>query len=188
MRDGVRPIRIIQATSVDRLLDQAPAAIKAATSRPVGFVLDIDIAVQDRWESVCRCLRNADVDCPAQCPVEGFIGRRKGYPSNVGVWLMPDCSSDRKKLEDLLKTLIPENDALWPHAQKSTEEATNMGAPFREVDRDKAELHCWLACQSDPGCPFGTAIRARFFEHDSAQAMAFLGWLRTLFGIEFGAA
>lgn len=51
MGDGVRPIKIVPASDVHRLLEQAPRAIKAATSRPVGFVLDIDVAIQDRWES-----------------------------------------------------------------------------------------------------------------------------------------
>ena len=188
MGEGVRPIRIVPASSVDQLLEQLPGAVKAATSRSVGFVLDIDVAISDRWESVCQSLRKADVEAPAQCPAEGFIGSRKGYPYKVGVWLMPDCSSDRQKLEDLLKTLIPDGDALWPHARSSTEEARRIGAPLREVDIDKAEIHCWLAWQSDPGRPYGTAIKAKFFGHDSTQARAFLGWLSTVFGIALGEA
>lgn len=188
MGDSVRPIRIVPARSVDQLLEQVPGAIKAATSRPVGFVLDIDVAIKDRWESVCHSLIKADVDTPTQCPAEGFIGSRKGYPSKVGVWLMPDCSSDQQKLEDLLKTLIPDSDALWPHARTSTEEAKKIGASFSGVDTDKAEIHCWLAWQKEPGRPYGTAIKAKFFGHDSPQAMAFLRWLRTLFGIELGKA
>ena len=75
MGDGVRPIKVVPANDVTRLLEQASGAIKAATSRPVGFVLDIDVAVQNRWDSVRHCLRQVDVETPAQCPVEGRFHR-----------------------------------------------------------------------------------------------------------------
>ena len=183
MDDGVRPIKIVTAKNVDHLLENVPRAIKAATDRPVGFVLDIDVPIKDRWAQVRNRLREAQVDAPDQCPPSGFIGRRRGYPSDVGVWLMPDCSTDGGKLEDLLKTLMPAGDKLWPHARAGTEKAKKIGAEFSDADRDKADIHCWLAWQEDPGLPYGTAIRAKFLGHDSPQALAFLRWLHRLFGI-----
>ena len=91
--------------------------------------------------------------------------------------------TDRGKLEDLLRTLIPADDGLWPHAQASTDKAKKFGAAFGDADRDKASIHCWLAWQKEPGLPFGTAIKAKFFDHDSPQAIAFLRWLRVLYGL-----
>lgn len=183
MDDGVRPIVIVPAKNVDQLLENVPRAIKAATSRPVGFVVDIDVPIMDRWAQVRNRLREAQVDAPDQCPPSGFIGRRRGYPSDVGVWLMPDCTTDRGKLEDLLTTLIPNDNKLWPHARTSTDEAKKIGAAFGDADRDKASIHAWLAWQKEPGLPFGTAIKAKFFNDDSPQALAFLRWLKRLYGI-----
>lgn len=45
-----------------------------------------------------------------------------------------------------------------------------------EADTFKA-----LAWQESPGLPYGTAIRARYFSHDSANALAFVEWFRRVF-------
>ena len=146
-------------------------------------MLDIDVPLKDRWAQVRHRLVQAEVNAPDPCPSAGFLGRRQGYPSDVGVWLMPDCTTDGGTLEDLLETLIPERNKLWPHAQNCTDKAKKLGAEFRHAYHEKANIHCWLAWQKDPGLPFGTAINARFFQHDSPQAMAFLRWLKRLFGL-----
>jgi hypothetical protein len=96
---------------------------------------------------------------------------------------MPDCATDHGRLEDLLKTLIPADDKVWPHAQESTVKAKRLGAEFGDGLRDKANIHCWLAWQKEPGLPFGAAIKAKFLEHDSPQALAFLRWLQKLYGL-----
>jgi hypothetical protein len=96
---------------------------------------------------------------------------------------MPDCATDAGKLEDLLDTLILHGDKLRPHARKSTDAAKKLGATFPSRDTIKAQIHCWLAWQEDPGKPFGTAINAKFFIHDSPQALAFLRWLKRLYGL-----
>lgn len=185
MGQGKRPFTIVEAEDVDRLMAKIPVAVLAATDRPVGFVLDTDIPITRRWTQVHDRLRECNVvDPPSCCPPQGFIGRRRGYPNPVGVWLMPDCTSDGGKLEHLLTTLIPKADGIWPHAQKSTAESLTLGAQFSEQDRINAEVHCWLAWQKEPGKPFGTAINAKFLNHDSPQALAFLIWLKSLFGFE----
>lgn len=96
---------------------------------------------------------------------------------------MPDCRTDEGTLEYLLKTLVARGDPLWPHAEAYTDEATARGARFSETDRRKAITHCWLAWQEKPGLPFGTAITARYLNHDSPEALAFLAWLGRLYSI-----
>jgi len=48
-------------------------------------------------------------------------------------------------------------------------------------DRGKSTLHTWLAWQETPGLPFGTALRAEFFRHDTEDALRFVAWFRRLF-------
>jgi len=186
MSEARRPFEIIPALTLEKLLNIIPEAVAAATDRPVGFVLDIDIPLRDRWAAVRERLRAADVLAPDVCPPDGFSGRRDDYgpESGVGVWLMPDCSTDHGTLEDLLKSLIPSGDTLWPFAQECTDDAKSKGAVFTDVHRRKASIHCWLAWQKEPGRPFGIAINAKFFGSDSPQAIAFLKWLKNLFRIE----
>lgn len=191
MDDGQRPVSIETsnagkkgASGVRPLLDLMTDAIRNATDKPIGFVLDIDLKTQDRWNSVCSKLKAARLLPPAACPASGYIDRVPDYPHSVGVWMMPDCRQDHGTLEHLLQTLIPTGNPLWIHAEDSTKIARDKGAGFRDVDLMKAKLHCWLAWQSTPGQPYGMAITSKFFGTDSPEAIAFLRWVKTLFQLD----
>ncbi len=188
MSFGYRPLEVSTvagdpagAEGMRPLLDAMSDAIRSATNRPIGFVLDIDVKTADRWAAVSHQLRDAGLSPPPTCPVDGYIDRLVDYQHSIGVWLMPDCIRDHGKLEHLLKTLVAKGDVLWPHSEAATDDATKLGAAFAAADRDKAITHCWLAWQRNPGVPFGTAITAKYFGHDSPEAIAFLGWLERLF-------
>ncbi|MXW40817.1 MAG: hypothetical protein F4Z75_06725 [Synechococcus sp. SB0668_bin_15] len=84
-------------------------------------------------------------------------------------------------LEEFLANLVAEGDLLLEFAKSSTQQARTKGATFPDAKRSKAVLHTWLAWQRDPGLPYGAAIRAQFFRHDSAAAQAFVAWYRSLF-------
>ena len=191
MSEPKRPFTILPAkdpaTSVEGvgpLLANMADAIRNATDRPVGFVLDVDVKTGDRWSAVSAKLKAAGVVPPGTCPPNGYFGQVPGYPHRVGVWMMPDCVKDHGKLEHLLETLMPANDPVWPLAETSTDQAKKLGAGFRDVDRQKAVVHCWLAWQKDPGVPFGTAINAKFLGCDSPEARAFVRWLRDLYNLQ----
>lgn len=190
MDDGVRPIELkiakdpsTKAEGVVPLLANMGDAIRNATDRPIGFVFDVDLSCDKRWEEVCACLKSAGITPPAKCPADGYVGQVPGYPHPCGVWMMPDCVLDHGKLEHLLKTLVPAGDPLWPLAESSTKDAKAKGAKFRDVDLIKATTHCWLAWQEEPGVPFGRAVTSNYFGHDSAEAKAFLRWLKNLFNL-----
>jgi len=185
MSEGRRPFEIYRSGGVESLLAVMTDAVRAAANLTIGFVLDIDVQLTDRWSAVRSRLVDAGLSPPEQCPGGGYIGRVPEYRQGVGVgvWMMPDCGRDRGRLEHLLHTLVPAGDRLWPHALQATGEARGLGAAFAEVDREKAVLHCWLAWQEDPGLPFGTAIKAKYLGHDSPEARAFLGWIRQLFAV-----
>ena len=100
---------------------------------------------------------------------------------------MPDNQRDGA-LEQFLADLVREEDTLFAHATRSTKRAKELNATFPDVLVVKAELHTWLAWQEEPGLPYGSAIRARYFGHDSEAARSFVTWFWLLFGIDRGAA
>jgi hypothetical protein len=166
---------------IDKLLDGIETAVELSTGRAVGFVLDADAPLADRWRSVRNRLGNAGVDAvPDSLPADGFVGASSRYKARVGVWLMPDNRSDGD-LESFLLTLVRAGDPVLPHAEGATDRAKQLGAEFEEIHRRKAVIHAWLAWQSKPGCPYGTAITARFFAHDTETAGRFVNWYAAVF-------
>ena len=179
------PVVVKPAGSAEKLLAAAPRAVEASTGRSVGFVIDANGAVADRWRAVCDRLNDVnDVGLPpfpVTLPDGGYIEQSTRYKAMVGVWIMPDNKTDFGKLEDLVRTLVPEGDRLFPHAESATQEAKEkLSAAFSEPDRIKATLHCWLAWQKEPGQRFGTALRALYFRDDSEVALRFVAWFRRL--------
>jgi len=171
-----------QTGGVDGLLEGMETAVQLGTGKVVGFVLDADSPLLDRWQAVRDRVQRVGVDAPERPPTEGFVGQSPTYCSTVGVWLMPDNQHDGK-LETFLRTLIDEHDGLIDHATAATHTAKELGAQFAEADRIKAVMRAWLAWQREPGQPYGTAIRAKYFRHDSAAAAAFVAWFRRLYRI-----
>jgi hypothetical protein len=146
---------------IDPLLDGIIPAVKSSTNRTIGFLLDADMPLIDRWRSVADRLRAVGVPhLPDRPAAEGFIGESVQYKAKVGVWLMPDNVQDGK-LEDFLRTLINEQDGLIEHAETATDKAKTRGAVFADADRIKAVIHAWLAWQIEPGKPYGLAMKSK---------------------------
>lgn len=195
---GHAHLQIIPQHNVEKLLVNMPEAIRAATDMPVGFVVDIDVGVASRWGAVRGRLTQVGVSAPEICPPEGYVSRIPEYRREFGVWLMPDCETDNFKLEHLCETLISDGDPLWSYAKhcvgeaaKIVDEANQSIAEeqkkwkrYRDVDRIKSEIHTWLSWKDRPGEPLGAAINAHILAHDSPQALAFLRWLKRLYGFE----
>ena len=170
--------------NIDDLLNGIETAVAAASGNTVGFVVDADKPLRSRWDAVRARLQRVDVHVPILPPRDGFIGRSNRFKSRVGIWLMPDNERDGI-LEDFLQELVSDNDALIAHAEAATDRAKQIAgdAAFQDVDRSKAIVHSWLAWQKEPGLPFGTAIRAKFFRADLPAAQRFANWFKTLFGV-----
>lgn len=164
------------------LLDGIETAVRLSNNRSIGFVLDANSSLQDCWTAVSSRLRRVGVDAPDAIPREGFVGEAEAYRARVGVWLMPD-NQRKGTLEIFLRSLVEDDDPLFPYAEESAEHAKELGAGFSANDADKAVLHTWLAWQEEPGLPYGTALRARFFRDDSPAAQAFVTWFRAVFNI-----
>ena len=166
----------------EKLLEGVTTTVSLSNGRAVGFVLDANSSPRDRWNAMVSRLRELDVETPEAIPPDGFVGESPTYRARVGVWLMPD-NQQGGALEHFLKTLIRE-DPLIKHARDSTARARDFGARYPDDDNGvaKAVLHAWLAWQENPGLPYGSAIRARYFRHDSPVAERFVGWFRRVFG------
>ncbi|HEV7515425.1 MAG TPA: DUF3226 domain-containing protein [Thermoanaerobaculia bacterium] len=175
----IRPY-VKEMGSIEKLLSALPVALKSRHER-IGVVVDANSNLPNRWAQLRGSAGHAGVELPASPYPEGTIvpGFRPG--SEVGFWLMPD-NSQPGNLESFLSRLIPEGDALWPYAGEVVGEARTRGARCKEKDHLKGALHTWLAWQVDPGLPFGTALRAKVFQHDTPDAVRFVSWFRRLFG------
>ena len=164
---------IEQAGNKDQLLQTVERSVRASTNRAVGFVLDADSSPWDQWKAMLSRLQRAGVNAPEDIPLEGFVGQSQTYHTRVGAWLMPD-NQQAGTLENFLMTLVKEGDPLLPHARESTIQAKNQfEANYRDTDKKKAVLHAWLAWQSRPGVPYGTAIKAQFFRQDKSRGRTF---------------
>ncbi len=191
--------------NIEELLEAMPLTIKTNRNLPCGFVLDIDIEVTHRWKAVKERLKfstdpSVSLSEPVAdtCPPGGFFGQIKDFPARFGVWLMPDCKTDGQMLEHLISTLMRPEDPLWPHAKSSTAEAArivdraNEGVVagggrwerFADKVRIKAEVRSWLAWQREPGVALGAAINDQILRNDSPEALAFLRWLKELYGFD----
>lgn len=177
------PVILEPLGSDGKVLDFIAPGVKRSIQRSVGFVLDIDNALADRWRAVSARLAELKISCPSAMPSDGFVGVAPETKTQVGIWLMPDCKAPSGKLEDLLRTLVPNDDPLVEFAEESTREASVRGAVFGQRDRIKAIIHCWLAWQASPGQSYGHAIRMKYFRHDNEVATKFVEWFCRTFGI-----
>lgn len=144
---GLKHLEILTTGSVEEQLRDLPDNVKTEKVHPCGFVLDIDIELASRWQAVRNRLSfagdastNLVEPVPLSCPTDGYIGQVEGYPAPFGVWLMPDCDSNEKKLEHLIETLIEPDDPRWPHAKVSTAEARRLvNAANEALSRERVE-------------------------------------------------
>jgi hypothetical protein len=168
---------IDETGGVGELLESAPVTAKGRYER-VGIVLDADVDIEARWSSLRNGLAPVGVVLPATPVLQGTIVQGIRPTSRVGVWLMPDNSAGGR-LEEFLQRLVPVDDRCWDFARRATHEALTQGC--NSTDEQKSAIHAWLAWQDPPGLPFGTALRARIFAHDAAEAIGFVAWFRRLF-------
>ena len=86
-------------------------------------------------------------------------------------------------LEDFLRFLVPEGDALLAHVEQSIDSIPLAQRKFADLRKPKARIHTytWLAWQEEPGKPFGQAISARYLDPNLPTANIFAGWLQRTF-------
>ena len=172
--------RIKETSGVEGLLAGMEIAIRFATGHAVGFVMDANSSPNDRWRAVASRLANVGLTPPEDLPTAGYIAFCEEFQTRTGVWMMPNNGREGA-LEDFLIDLIQPTDPLLAHARSATNQAQELGAAFPISATRKAELRAWLAWCEEPGLPYGTAIKAGYFHHESPDSEAFVTWFRELF-------
>lgn len=171
---------IHECDGVDNLLNESlPVFLKGSYSS-IGIVVDADLDVQSRWQSIRGRLEQSGYDTPATPPPGGLIVADR-QPA-VGVWVMPDNVLPGI-LEDFVKQLVPPDDDLWPLVERSVAAIPATSRRFHTAAERKAEIHTYLAWQENPGTRMGSAITNQYFEANAALALTFVEWftrLRTL--------
>ena len=164
------------------LLKSISSRIKFAQEGDIiGVVIDADASLDARWQSVRDQFVMAGYqNAPVQPAPDGTIVEPPDGTllPRVGVWIMPDNRTPGI-LENFLTFLVPQPNELLDHATACVESIANP--LFKPQDKPKALIHTWLAWQSEPGRPYGTAIRARFLDPEVPQADALGAWLERLF-------
>ena len=164
----------------EKLLAGMQTEVMTSNDKAIGFVLDADGPPKDLWDSVRGRLKGLGLNLPNKIPEGGFVGDTAIFQARVGVWLMPD-NRRSGAIEEFLKDLIVDGDTLLQLADTSTVSAKKLGAAFSDAKQRKAVLHTWLAWQKNPGVPYGLAVKARYFQHDSPAALAFVDWFQRVF-------
>lgn len=170
----------------DDLLEDLPVELKGSEVTALGIIVDADLNIKARWESLANRLKELKYsDVPDLPKVGGTICTGEDLPK-IGVWLMPDNSLPGM-LEDFVKLLVPdEQKSLLEKAVEAVESIPENERLFVTENSDKtakAQIHTYLAWQSRPGVPFGIAVREKFLKADSPQADDLMKWIKELFSL-----
>lgn len=165
------------------LLESIGTRLKESDIGVLGIILDADIDLHARWQAVRdRLVASGYQDIP-ECPhSEGTVVTppHDSILPRVGIWLMPDNQLPGI-LEDFLRFLVPEGDALLLRAEEAIAAIPAEQRKFSELKKPKARIHTWLAWQEEPGKPFGQAISARYLDPTLPAANTFAKWLHETF-------
>ncbi len=170
-----------EGLGVESLVDSLPVQLKVSGLNALGVVVDADLDIQARWDSIRAHLDVAGYGKLPKLPEPtGAVVTIPGKPK-VGIWLMPNNHLPGT-LEDFVAHLISEDDLLRPEVANVLSRLESLGLnKYSKKDRQKAFIHTWLAWQRHPGQPIGQAITAHVLQHDGPLAMSFVNWLNNLF-------
>jgi hypothetical protein len=164
-------------------------AIKLEKLDRIGIVIDADSASEhpalNTWLSISAILtKNGYQNLPSEPNPLGTIIQQEEMPQ-IGIWIMPD-NVNQGYLEHFFEQLIVENDPFLREATQITEGFIAQGINrFSPVHLQKAKIRTWLAWQTDPELPMGTALRdysrIDFINLDNDVATQFYNWLAATF-------
>jgi hypothetical protein len=163
---------------VTELLELIPILFKSPKTS-LGVIIDADIDLQSRWDSVKNILLKEGFDLPKDLPENGLIVK-KGM-LKAGVWIMPNNNLNGM-LEDFISFLVPQDDKLLPIIKTTLEglEANNLNK-YSLAHKSKALIHSWLSIQEEPGTPLGQGITKRYLSTNEANCKNLVNWINELF-------
>jgi len=165
---------------INLLLEQIPVLFKGSNQlQSLGIIVDADIDLITRWESIKNILQKIGFVLPYTLPATGLIIKSKEL--KVGVWIMPNNNLNGM-LEDFMSFLVPPDDKLLPiiKANLIDIELLNLNN-YSLIHKSKAIIHSWLAVQEVPGTPLGQSITRRYLTTDDETCNQFITWMDELF-------
>ena len=93
---------------------------------------------------------------------------------------MPDNAS-KGELEDFVEKLIPEDDPVWPLAERYVGGIPRAARKFKPGKILRASIHAWLATRAEPR-KMGAAIGIGDLDATAPLAKTFAEWLQAVFG------
>ena len=184
LHDPTLDFAIKDYEGIDGVLTRVSIHIDESTRPAVGIVVDADTVPSESWNRVCGQISNAQRDIspiPTTPDPNGTIIPENpsiGSP-RVGVWIMPDNLS-LGELEGFVAEMIPDDDRVWPLAQRYVNQIPHIERTFAEAKTLRAQIHAWLATREDPR-QMGLAIRTRDLAINNPLSQSFLSWLTNLF-------
>jgi len=177
------PVYIHVGNSAEEVLKRSTLSTRFKESglQTLGIILDADEEFDARWQRIRAFCDDNFTRVPPQFPRQGLI--LQGSGTRFGAWVMPDNSS-RGMIETFCMALVPSAAAqIWEAAVSSAAAARELGAPFRKVHTEKAQICTWLAWQDPPGERMGTAITRKILDPEAPSAAPFVAWFRELYEV-----
>lgn len=170
---------ILEKEGFRNLMEAIGPEVKVSGRIAVGILADSDDDLNARWDKIVDKLRRAGVEPPNGPHPTGSV--IDGKP-RIGVWLMPDNAS-KGELEDFVEKLIPEDDPVWPLAERYVNGIPYDARKFKPGKMLRARIHAWLATRAEPR-KMGAAIRTGDLDATAPLAKTFAEWLQAVFGSE----
>lgn len=168
---------------INNMLESLPIELRASELERLGIVIDADINLTSRWQSLRDTLiKSGYVGVPDIPEARGTIIHETDRPI-VGIWLMPDNKLPGM-LEDFVSFLVPAGDPLWSKASDCISGISEAHQRFPTGHRIKAHIHTWLAWQKEPGTPLGSAITKRYLDAEAPHARLLMNWIQALFVLD----
>lgn len=162
--------------------EEISTQLKASGLSALGLIVDTDSDPKARSQSIRNACLESIPDLPQQIPEEGLI-HQTSLGVKFGIWMMPDnkmCGM----LETFLAYMIPtEKEPLWTYAKEVVVEAKKRGAPFKQVQEDKACIYTWLAWQKKPGRQLHDAVKMKIIDPKHPKAQMFVRWFKCLYDL-----
>jgi hypothetical protein len=171
---------IIDCKGVNELYKAVPIQFKLSGIRAVGIIVDADVEINNRWESIKNLLSRQGFAPPDDLPPTGLI-LTKDDGNKVGVWLMPNNNLNGM-LEDFIAFLVPPDDELLPVVDAALADIEDKKlSRYSPAHRSKAKIHTWLAWQESPGVPMGLSITKKYLTTNEETCSRLIKWLQELF-------
>lgn len=169
-------IYIIERGGYEQLHESLPETLNTPGLTHLAIVVDADTNLATRWQSL-KDRVDPIVLLPDAPDVHGTTLNinHLGRQIRVGVWLMPNNTTEGMIKDFVLLLVPPPHKRLWNYVQKAV--AKIPIKLFIDDHKAKAEIHTWLAWQKEPGTPMGQAITARYLDANRPEANQFISWL-----------